>query len=193
MKGIDLTNKKFGMLTAESVSHSGRKGVVWNCKCECGGVATYSAAHLLSGKIKACGCQRGKKIADAARTHGQWNTPTHRSWQNMHARCRGGKGKGDRWYAAKGITVCERWGKYENFLADMGERPDGKSLDRIDNSKGYSPDNCRWATAKEQALNRSNVTLYEYMGRKLSISDWVREITGRPDLIVRTNIKKLNG
>lgn len=83
-----------------------------------------------------------------------------------------------RWYGANGITVCARWAKFESFLADMGERPAGRSLDRIDVKKGYSQDNCRWATAREQRNNRRDTKLYTYAGKTMCLTDWVREITG---------------
>jgi len=84
-------------------------------------------------------------------------------------------------YFDRGITVCERWQLFENFLADMGQRPPGMTLDRIDNDKGYDPGNCRWATPTQQRNNRRDTKLYTYAGKKMTLTDWVREITGHTE------------
>lgn len=83
-----------------------------------------------------------------------------------------------RYYFDRGITVCERWKSFPNFLADMGHRPEGTTLDRIDVNRGYEPGNCRWATATEQRNNRRDVKLYTYAGKTMTLTDWIREITG---------------
>lgn len=97
--------------------------------------------------------------------------PTSQTWRSMLSRCNPEKAEQNPNYSGRGISVCERWQSYDNFLADMGERPDGLSIDRIDNNGNYEPDNCRWATRTEQARNTRANVLYEYMGRHMCIAE----------------------
>lgn len=104
--------------------------------------------------------------------HGYFGTPTYKSWSEMKYRC-GNKKRKD--YVD--ISYCIEWEKFENFLADMNERPVGKTLDRFPNNNGnYCKENCRWATPKEQANNRSNARLFEYNGKKLTLTDWSKKL-----------------
>lgn len=116
--------------------------------------------------------------------HGMCNTPTWKSWQTMIRRCRGGNDKA-KWYADRGIKVCERWKTFENFYADMGERPAGMSLDRIDNNGGYEPGNCRWATRVEQGGNKRNNVIWELNGKRQCAARWAKELG-----INRTTLQK---
>lgn len=93
-------------------------------------------------------------------------------------------------YGGRNITVCERWLVFENFLSDMGDRPEGMSIERIDNDKGYSPDNCKWATRKEQASNRRSNRVYEHNGKTLTLMQWA-ELTGIPYFTIRNRIDLL--
>jgi hypothetical protein len=110
--------------------------------------------HLKRGLIKSCGCLQRETVGEIARTHGQSLTATYISWTGMKSRCFNKRQPNFQHYGAKGVTVCNRWLQYENFLADMGERPVGKTLDRIDPVGNYEPNNCRWATPMEQTHNR---------------------------------------
>mgnify|MGYP001577400148 CR=1 FL=1 len=107
--------------------------------------------------------------------HGYFGTPTYTSWAQMNARCANKKSIGWHLYGGRGIKVCERWLDFSNFLADMGEKPEGKTIDRINNDGKYEPNNCRWATRKEQALNRRSTRWLEHNGKRLSLRDWARE------------------
>lgn len=92
------------------------------------------------------------------------------------------------YYFDRGITVCPRWKSFENFIADMGDRPEGTTLDRIDNDKGYEPSNCRWADGRAQRRNRRDMKLYTYAGKTMCLTDWMREITGNPNARIRSDL-----
>jgi hypothetical protein len=161
MRRIDLTGQKFGRLTVIIAvgSRNGRR--LWQCRCECGRKLIVTGSNLRTGNSNSCGCfhrDRATERGRASKTHGHWTngqaSPTYRSWLAMHARCKHPNMNGFEFYGGRGIKVCIRWKRFENFLADMGERPDGQSLDRIDSDGNYEPSNCRWATAIEQRHNQ---------------------------------------
>lgn len=115
-------------------------------------------------------------------------SPTYRSWHSMKQRASNPNDANARHYSERGIVVCKRWLKFENFLTDMGERPDGQCLERIDNNKGYSPSNCRWATQAEQMRNRRSNVFIEYEGKRQTVRDWSVEL-GIPFTTLRTRMK----
>lgn len=121
-----------------------------------------------------------------AKTHGMKKTKEWKTWSSMRERCLNTKHKHYHNYGGRGITICRRWDKFENFYEDMGVRPVGNySLDRRDNSKGYTPSNCYWATKIEQGNNRRTNKLVKYMGREMTVAQWAREIGIRPLCIHR--------
>lgn len=129
------------------------------CVCECGTQRTLHVSNLISGRTKSCGCYRREKASQMQTTHGNYGSATYKIWGGMINRCFNERNKGYPQYGGRGITVCERWRSFENFLADMGERPAGMSIERIDNSGNYEPGNCRWATATDQARNTRRTKL----------------------------------
>lgn len=141
------------------------------CKCDCGNMKTTRYAHLTSGGVKSCGClkresSRRTGLANTRHGHSSPATRSHtyRSWESMKARCSNPKDPSFVNYGARGIIVCKRWVKFENFLADMGERPRGTTLDRLEVNGNYSPLNCRWSVPRIQQRNKRTNRLVEFNG-----------------------------
>lgn len=151
----DITGRSFGMLEAVApggISWTGFNS--WFFLCECGSVCEAEAAAVLSGKTRSCGCSSNSWRTGRPPVHGEHGSPEYRAWQGMLSRV-SPTAKSRHYYFERGISVCERWGSFENFLADMGRKPSPRhSLDRIDNAGNYGPGNCRWATPAQQNSNR---------------------------------------
>lgn len=157
----DLSGQVFGRLTVLGFSHVERNLARWICRCECGKELIMRGASLRNGESKSCGCLRIDRTVEVLTTHGHTagrRTPEYAVWSGMIGRCRNEKHISYPRYGGRGIDVCEEWLRFENFIRDMGPRPSDKhSIDRRDNSLGYSKENCFWATPLEQSRNkRSN-------------------------------------
>lgn len=168
IKKIIPIGTKFGMLTVtgvgESTPDSKSTSIVI---CKCGNKKTVRNTHLKSKGTKSCGCGQNKFI------HSMSNTPEYKIWAGIKQRCTNSKNKDFNKYGGRGIKVCKRWlNSFENFYEDMGNRPKGGTIDRVNNNKGYLFSNCRWATYKEQTRNRRNTIRIDYNGRVLSLAEW---------------------
>lgn len=175
-KFIDLTGQKFNRLTVVSRAESNGKKVLWNCKCDCGSEAIVISGHLKNGNTKSCGCLNIDKIKERLTTHGMKWSPEYKSWEAMMQRCNNEKRKDSKDYLGRGISVCDEWRSFEKFYADMGHRPEGTSLDRIDNDGNYEPGNCRWATSIEQGRNQRTNRMLSFNGKVMCLSEWASEL-----------------
>jgi hypothetical protein len=154
---MELQGIRFGRLVAKSKTTKGKR-VAWDCICDCGARVVCAQVDLRSGDTTSCGCRKSEATAARNTTHGMTQTTTYKKWVGMNARVRNTSRIKNKCYI--GVSICKRWAKFENFLADMGEPPTGYSLDRVDNTKGYSPTNCRWVPLAEQARNTRRIRRY---------------------------------
>ena len=196
MRVVDMIGIKVGLLTVISRAITKPGEARWNCTCDCGNTSIVSGRNLRSGNVKSCGCLNvsiaralGQKHGGSKKIHGHAKgkdtqaSRTYSSWAEMKRRCDNPKAHSFPAYGGKGIRYSVRWASFENFLEDMGERPEGTSLDRIDGSKGYFPGNCRWATPKEQAANRRSSVLIEFQGESLLLSYFARKLGMGIDIV----------
>lgn len=181
MGRIDLTGKMFNRWLVVKYSHTKNKVAYWNVRCVCGNDRIVSGVNIRHNKTKSCGCLR--KLNHSGKTHGLYYTTSHSVWRNMKTRCNNPKSDRYKWYGRRGIKVCKRWELFENFYADMGEKPKGLTLERIDNNKGYSKKNCKWATHKEQANNRRTSRILTLNGVSLTIAQWSEKLNILPATI----------
>lgn len=181
-KPKNISGQRFGrLIVLESTNDRKPNGsIVWRCLCDCGNITLSISSELKRGNKKSCGCLSKEVAAITAKTkatHGMYLTRTYSIWANLIQRCTNVKSKHYLNYGAKGITVCDKWLKFEGFLEDMGEVPEGDySIDRINNSDGYYLSNCRWATRAEQNRNHSRNLYITWSNETRVITDWAKEL-----------------
>lgn len=165
---IDLTGQQFCRLLVVAFSGISREGkTLWRCQCACGAEIVVIGKNLRTGNTRSCGCWQREGAATRKRTHGmskvrglRHSTPTYRSWLCMIQRCTNPKRKDWPLYGRRGICVCRQWKDFRVFLSDMGERPAGRTIDRINPDGHYEPKNCRWATTREQRVNQRKLAIH---------------------------------
>lgn len=189
MHFVDLTGRKFSFLTVVGQSPDrARDGRIrWDCVCDCGRRVTHATSNLNSSTATSCGCLTKQKQIAARTTHGWTGTSTYEIWCGIIRRCTNPKCTAYDRYGGRGISVCDRWLSFEAFLADMGERPAGRSIDRINNDGNYEPGNCRWATTAQQQANKSNNRMLTHNGVTATIAEWSKRV-GIPQAALRTRL-----
>lgn len=149
----------------------------WTCRCDCGVEKDVRQDGLLNGRSRRCGKCNGRANGERETTHGQHETSEYRIWHAMRSRCENEKFTGYAYYGGRGIKVCERWRDFGNFIADMGKRPSsGHSIDRIDTDSDYCPENCHWATQKQQSNNMRNNVRLTHNGVTKTLSEWAEYV-----------------
>ena len=177
----DITGQKFGLLTVISLceERSNAEKARWVCQCDCGNTPVVVGSSLMSGNTRSCGCFQREWVTKANTTHGECGSVEYRAWAQLKSRCLYKSNKRYEDYGGRGITVCERWlNSFENFFEDMGVRPEGLTLDRIENDGNYEPGNCRWADSETQGSNKRNSRLITYGGETLTHAQWGRRLGG---------------
>lgn len=157
---------------------SGMNRTRWICQCDCGNTISVTGHALGRGETKSCGCLQREQTANRSKTHGLAGSPTYRSWQAAKDRCHNPNNSKYAAYGGSGITMCDEWSSsFEAFLRDVGMRPAGHTLDRLDQCKGYEPGNVKWSTAREQSENRGTTKLYRWRGTWMTTRE-IAEIEG---------------
>lgn len=169
----DLTGIRFGRyLVLKRAANSRTRITKWLCRCDCGLEKSVAGSALKSGIVVSCGCY----IRDQKRTHGLSKHPLYSTWYKMMARCFDTNDRAYYRYGGRGISVCKEWATFPaQFFSDIGEKPPGTELDRIDNNGNYEPANCRWATPRQQSNNRRSNRFIKFRGKSKTIMEWERD------------------
>jgi len=183
---LDITGQSYGRLTP--LWYAGDKR--WICKCTCGQHTLVLLNKLRTGRTKSCGCLNSEMSRNRQLKHGLSNTSIYRRWRAMLNRCYLKSTKAYKDYGGRGIRVCKRWHKFENFLKDFGLPPSAKhSIERINNDGNYTPANCRWATCEEQQSNTRRNRRITFMGKTKTLAQWTRD-SGRSNSFLENRLRR---
>ena len=190
-----MVGNKFGRLVVlRCAGKSKNNSLLYECRCDCGNIVIKRGSHLRRQEVKSCGCLRKdesyrKTLKLKLQRHGHSRSPTYASWSAMKYRCLNSNHIAYAQYGGRGIKVCQRWLLFDNFLADMGMRPQGKTLDRINVDGDYCAENCRWAYPKQQSRNRKNNRLLTFNSQRRTLTEW-SEITGIKKTTIRERLNR---
>jgi hypothetical protein len=176
-----IVGEKYGRLKVLSFAGLNKhRSSMWNCICDCGAIGVFKGRNLLIGKTKSCGCwllekrRSPKKHGHTSRNLGA--SSEYSAWKAMRQRCENPNNRSWKDYGERGITVCERWHNFSNFIQDMGKKPSPNlSIERVDNDSGYTKENCIWATKKVQNRNKRNNIILTHNGKSQTVKDWANE------------------
>ena len=185
---IDLTGASYGRLSVVSRSENKGNLTAWNCICECGANVSVRASDLRNGTTRSCGCLHKEVVSKNFTTHGKSKTNTYRIWASMMSRCTDINAINFKHYGGRGVSVCDEWRNFDAFYRDMGERPQGKSIERLNNNKNYSNDNCIWASRYTQSHNKRNNRDITFNGVTMHLSQWAESL----NMTTSTLWKRLN-
>ena len=175
--GKIVNGQRFGLLLAvEATDQRANGAIVWKCLCDCGNEAFVRASKLKNSYTRSCGCLQRETTVKTFTKHGECYSRTYTTWLNMRNRCNNPNNDAYENYGGRGIAVCSEWDDFEKFLSDMGERPKGMSIERIDNNQGYFKENCRWATSKEQHSNKRNNHTISFKGEDMTITQLAEKV-----------------
>lgn len=175
---VNLAGRHFENATVIKRIGTKNHASLWECRCDCGNIFKATAGHLISGHSKSCGCLRKKQASSNFRTHGASESRLHRIWANMKTRCTNNNDPSYKNYGGRGISICSEWSDDFEAFANWAKNNGYSELltiDRKDNAKGYTPDNCRWVDFKTQSRNRRNNHIIEYKGEKKTLAEWCEE------------------
>lgn len=194
MKQLNLTGKRFGKLVVIKTAGKTKNGAyLWQCKCDCGNEIIANVGNLRNGHTKSCGCLRVDRCKTNFTKHGLEHTRLYGIWSDMRLRCYDEKNIAYHRYGGRGITICDEWKNDVKAFYDWATANgynDSLTIDRIDNDGNYCPENCRWATVKEQASNRRSNILVTHNGKTQTMKKWANEV-GTPCKVVWARMQKL--